>query len=216
MKEKLWGKHQKTWKQLPFYRWELICNTQDGYQGGGGPCWDPPPRTVRPSVRGRALPFCRRTLKEGFAASQKLSVSGAAPSAAWIAWTNPAALLFLKKRKGRAWRGRAAPALQVALPLQMWMLLMSTWRLLFEIQWGAKITVSLLRNVRRMFIISERVFVQWTDDGNGKWKAYADKHRKKAFFSLSFEQWKQVLEVISEKIYIICVRTCKKNRCASC
>ena len=70
----------------------------------------------------------------------------------------------------------------------MRMLLMSTWRLLFEIQWGAKITVSLLRNVRRMFIISKRVFVQWANDGNGNWRAYADKHSKKAFFfSLSNE-----------------------------
>ena len=38
--------------------------------------------TGQTSVRRRALPFCSGTLKEGFAASQKPSVFGAAPSAA--------------------------------------------------------------------------------------------------------------------------------------
>lgn len=95
--------------------------------------------------------------------------------------------LSKKSTRGESGEQEQPPARQVALPLQMRMLLMSTWRLLFEIQWGAKITVSLLRNVRRMFIISKRVFVQWANDGNGNWRAYADKHSKKAFFFF-FEQ----------------------------
>ena len=137
--------------------------------------------TGRTSVRGRALPFCGRTLRKdllpGLRSCSQCSLNRPDKSRRFA----PSE----KKPRGRAWRARAAPAQQVALSLQMWMLLMSTRRLLFEIQWGAKITVSLLRNVRRMFIISKRVFVQRANDGNGNWRAYADKHSKKAFFFLS-------------------------------
>lgn len=50
-----------------------------------------------------------------------------------------------------------------------------------------------------MFLISERVFVQWTDDGNGKCKAYADKHRKKAFFFFSLSNESKYLKLLVKK-----------------
>lgn len=83
--------------------------------------------------------------------------------AAGMALPNLSALLFLKKEQGerrgesehQSTPGQIAPSLQMFI---FFFFLMSMWRILFEIQRGTKINVSLLRNVKRMFVTFWRVF----------------------------------------------------------